>query len=65
MAKEWQKSIDFCTCNPTPEILPEEILAVRQDAIMLTGRTDYPIKLITLLCFPSYSRSLDAGDKHQ
>jgi malate dehydrogenase (oxaloacetate-decarboxylating)(NADP+) len=32
----------FALANPTPEILPEEVLEVRNDAIIATGRTDYP-----------------------
>ncbi|MFN6100666.1 MAG: malic enzyme-like NAD(P)-binding protein, partial [Burkholderiales bacterium] len=38
--------------NPTPEILPEEVLKVRSDAIMATGRTDYPNQVNNVLCFP-------------
>lgn len=38
--------------NPTPEILPEEVAAVRDDAIMATGRSDYPNQCNNVLCFP-------------
>jgi malate dehydrogenase (oxaloacetate-decarboxylating)(NADP+) len=48
--------------NPTPEILPEEVLKVRNDAIMATGRTDYPNQVNNVLCFPYIFRgALDAG----
>jgi malate dehydrogenase (oxaloacetate-decarboxylating)(NADP+) len=48
--------------NPTPEILPEEVKAVRDDAIMATGRTDYPNQVNNVLCFPYIFRgALDAG----
>ena len=48
--------------NPTPEILPEEDLKVRNDAIMATGRTDYPNQVNNVLCFPYIFRgALDAG----
>jgi malate dehydrogenase (oxaloacetate-decarboxylating)(NADP+) len=48
--------------NPTPEILPEEVLAVRNDAIMATGRTDYPNQVNNVLCFPYIFRgALDCG----
>jgi len=39
-----QKPLIFALANPTPEILPEEAMAVRPDAILATGRSDYPIK---------------------
>ena len=42
----------FALANPTPEIMPEEVLAVRDDAIMATGRTDYPNQVNNVLCFP-------------
>ncbi len=48
--------------NPTPEILPEEVKAVRDDAIMATGRSDYPNQVNNVLCFPYIFRgALDAG----
>jgi len=48
--------------NPTPEILPEEIKAVRADAIIATGRSDYPNQVNNVLCFPFIFRgALDAG----
>ena len=48
--------------NPTPEIMPEEVREVRQDAIMATGRTDYPNQVNNVLCFPYIFRgALDSG----
>lgn len=48
--------------NPTPEILPEEVLAVRDDAIMATGRSDFPNQVNNVLCFPYIFRgALDCG----
>ena len=52
----------FALANPTPEILPEEVKAVRDDAIMATGRTDYHNQVNNVLCFPYIFRgALDAG----
>jgi malate dehydrogenase (oxaloacetate-decarboxylating)(NADP+) len=52
----------FALANPTPEIMPEEVLAVRGDAIMATGRTDYPNQVNNVLCFPYIFRgALDSG----
>ena len=42
----------FALANPTPEILPEEVNAVRADAIIATGRSDYPNQVNNVLCFP-------------
>ncbi|HEY1103700.1 MAG TPA: NADP-dependent malic enzyme [Burkholderiaceae bacterium] len=48
--------------NPTPEILPEDVKAVRDDAVMATGRSDYPNQVNNVLCFPYIFRgALDAG----
>ncbi len=48
--------------NPTPEILPEDVQKVRGDAIMATGRTDYPNQVNNVLCFPYIFRgALDSG----
>jgi len=48
--------------NPTPEILPEEAKAVRPDAIIATGRSDYPNQVNNVLCFPFIFRgALDVG----
>ncbi|MDQ6683593.1 MAG: NADP-dependent malic enzyme [Pseudomonadota bacterium] len=54
--------IIFALANPTPEILPEEVQAVRSDAIIATGRTDYPNQVNNVLCFPYIFRgALDSG----
>jgi malate dehydrogenase (oxaloacetate-decarboxylating)(NADP+) len=44
--------IVFAMANPDPEVLPEEVLRVRKDAIMATGRSDYPNQVNNVLCFP-------------
>jgi malate dehydrogenase (oxaloacetate-decarboxylating)(NADP+) len=44
--------IIFAMANPTPEIAPEEVLAVRRDAIIGTGRSDYSNQINNVLCFP-------------
>jgi len=52
----------FALANPTPEILPEEVKAVRDDAIMATGRSDFHNQVNNVLCFPYIFRgALDAG----
>ena len=52
----------FALANPTPEILPEEVNAVRADAIIATGRSDYPNQVNNVLCFPFIFRgALDVG----
>ncbi|MDP1912252.1 NADP-dependent malic enzyme [Brevundimonas sp.] len=52
----------FALANPTPEILPEQVQAVRSDAIIATGRTDYPNQVNNVLCFPYIFRgALDCG----
>ena len=54
--------IILAMANPTPEILPEDALAVRPDAILGTGRSDYPNQVNNVLCFPFIFRgALDAG----
>jgi len=55
------KPIIFAMANPDPEITPEEIEAVRQDAIVATGRSDYPNQVNNVLGFPYIFRgALDA-----
>ena len=44
--------IIFAMANPDPEITPEEVAAVRSDAIVATGRSDYPNQVNNVLCFP-------------
>ena len=46
------KPIIFAMANPDPEITPEEVQAVRPDAIMATGRSDYPNQVNNVLGFP-------------
>jgi len=56
------KPVIFALANPNPEILPEEVKAVRDDAIMATGRSDYPNQVNNVLCFPYIFRgALDSG----
>lgn len=57
-----KKPLILALANPTPEILPEEVKAVRPDAIMATGRSDYPNQVNNVLCFPYIFRgALDVG----
>ncbi|WP_085899065.1 NADP-dependent malic enzyme [Kiloniella majae] len=59
MAKD---PIIMALANPTPEIMPEEVKAIRDDAIMATGRSDYPNQVNNVLCFPYIFRgALDVG----
>jgi malate dehydrogenase (oxaloacetate-decarboxylating)(NADP+) len=54
--------IILALANPNPEITPEDVKAVRNDAIMATGRTDYPNQVNNVLCFPYIFRgALDSG----
>jgi malate dehydrogenase (oxaloacetate-decarboxylating)(NADP+) len=46
------RPIIFAMANPDPEITPEEVLAVRPDAIVATGRSDYPNQVNNVLGFP-------------
>ena len=57
-----ERPLVYALANPTPEILPEEVKAVRPDAVMATGRTDYPNQVNNVLCFPFIFRgALDVG----
>jgi malate dehydrogenase (oxaloacetate-decarboxylating)(NADP+) len=47
-----EKPIIFAMANPDPEITPEEVRAVRSDAIIATGRSDYPNQVNNVLGFP-------------
>jgi len=59
MAKD---PVIFALANPTPEIMPEEVKAVRPDALMATGRSDYPNQVNNVLGFPFIFRgALDVG----
>jgi len=56
------KPIIMALANPTPEILPEEVKEIRPDAIIATGRSDYPNQVNNVLCFPYLFRgALDVG----
>ena len=65
--KEWvaemaDKPLILALANPTPEIMPEEIKSVRPDAVIATGRSDYPNQVNNVLCFPFIFRgALDVG----
>ena len=47
-----QNPIIFAMANPDPEITPEEVSKIRNDAIMATGRSDYPNQINNVMCFP-------------
>ncbi len=56
------KPLILALANPTPEILPEDVRAVRSDAVIATGRSDYPNQVNNVLCFPYIFRgALDCG----
>jgi malate dehydrogenase (oxaloacetate-decarboxylating)(NADP+) len=56
------RPIILALANPTPEIMPEEIKAARDDAVIATGRSDYPNQVNNVLCFPFLFRgALDVG----
>jgi malate dehydrogenase (oxaloacetate-decarboxylating)(NADP+) len=62
VAKMAAKPLILALANPTPEILPEEVCSARSDAIIATGRSDYPNQVNNVLCFPFIFRgALDAG----
>ena len=63
MIKSMAKSpLVLALANPTPEIMPEEVAAVRDDAIVCTGRSDYTNQVNNVLCFPFLFRgALDVG----
>ena len=62
VAKMAAKPMILALANPTPEILPELVKSVRDDAIIATGRSDYPNQVNNVLCFPFIFRgALDVG----
>ena len=62
VAKMAARPIILALANPNPEITPEDAKSVRPDAIIATGRTDYPNQVNNVLCFPYIFRgALDAG----
>ncbi|MBO6816272.1 MAG: NADP-dependent malic enzyme [Rhizobiaceae bacterium] len=57
-----EKPIIFALANPNPEIMPEDVTKVAPDAIVATGRSDYPNQVNNVLCFPFIFRgALDVG----
>ncbi len=57
-----EKPLILALANPEPEILPEAVRAARPDAIVATGRSDYPNQVNNVLCFPFIFRgALDVG----
>ena len=62
LKKMGEKPIILAMSNPIPEIMPEEAMAARPDAIIATGRSDYPNQVNNVLCFPFIFRgALDCG----
>ena len=62
VAKMAPAPIIFALANPTPEILPDAVRAVSPDAIIATGRSDFPNQVNNVLCFPFIFRgALDVG----
>ncbi len=62
VARMAPRPLILALANPYPEITPEEVKAVRDDAVMATGRTDYPNQVNNVLCFPYIFRgALDCG----
>ncbi len=62
VAKMAPKPIIFALANPSPEIQPDEVRAVAPDALIATGRSDFPNQVNNVLCFPFIFRgALDVG----
>ncbi|WP_412058569.1 NADP-dependent malic enzyme [Bartonella sp. DGB2] len=62
LQKMADKPLIMALANPTPEIMPEEAEKVRPDAMICTGRSDYPNQVNNVLCFPYIFRgALDVG----
>lgn len=57
VAKMANRPIIMAMANPDPEITPEEVKSIRNDAIIATGRTDYPNQVNNVLCFPYIFRA--------
>ena len=64
VSKMADRPLIFALANPDPEISPEEVYAVREDAIVATGRSDYPNQINNVLGFPYIFRgALDVRSK--
>jgi len=62
VAKMTDRPIVFALANPTPEIMPDEARSVAPEAIIATGRSDFPNQVNNVLCFPFIFRgALDVG----
>ncbi|MGP9789405.1 NADP-dependent malic enzyme [Roseinatronobacter sp. NSM] len=62
VARMARRPIIFALANPTPEILPDQVREVAPDAIIATGRSDFPNQVNNVLCFPFIFRgALDVG----
>ncbi|MBW0156753.1 NADP-dependent malic enzyme [Sedimentimonas flavescens] len=62
VAKMSDRPIIFALANPTPEILPDQVREVAPEAIIATGRSDFPNQVNNVLCFPFIFRgALDVG----
>jgi malate dehydrogenase (oxaloacetate-decarboxylating)(NADP+) len=62
VARMAARPIVFALANPTPEILPDAVRSVAPDAIIATGRSDFPNQVNNVLCFPFIFRgALDVG----
>ncbi|MEC9310930.1 MAG: malic enzyme-like NAD(P)-binding protein, partial [Pseudomonadota bacterium] len=62
VAQMAKRPIIFALANPTPEIMPDEARKVAPDAIIATGRSDFPNQVNNVLCFPFIFRgALDVG----
>lgn len=62
LARMADRPLIMALANPVPEVMPEEAKAARADAIVATGRSDYPNQVNNVLCFPFLFRgALDCG----
>ncbi len=62
LAEMAERPLIMALANPTPEIMPEEARAARPDAMICTGRSDFPNQVNNVLCFPYIFRgALDCG----
>ena len=62
VARMADRPVVFALANPSPEITPDDVRAVKPDAIIATGRSDFPNQVNNVLCFPFIFRgALDVG----